>query len=39
MKARTSSKLPSQPEVNPKENASAVTLKSGKQLEPLPTEP
>ena len=33
--AQGSGKLPSQTIVNPKENASVITLRSGKQLEPL----
>ncbi|WP_216668092.1 hypothetical protein, partial [Proteus mirabilis] len=40
MEARASGKLPSQPEINPKENVSVMTLRSGKQLEhPLSTPP
>ncbi|KAH9792667.1 hypothetical protein KPL71_004223 [Citrus sinensis] len=39
IEARTSGKLPSQPEINPKENASAMSLRSGKQLEPLLAKP
>ncbi|KAH9734147.1 hypothetical protein KPL71_017278 [Citrus sinensis] len=39
IEARTSGKLPSQPEINPKEYASAMSLKSGKQLEPLLAKP
>ena len=35
LSAQGSGKLPSQTIVNPKENASVITLKSGKQLEPL----
>ncbi|XP_062103930.1 uncharacterized protein LOC133815059 [Humulus lupulus] len=34
LEAHLSNKLPSQPEMNPKENASAVTLRSGKQYDP-----
>ncbi|XP_062114092.1 uncharacterized protein LOC133825120 [Humulus lupulus] len=34
LEANLSNKLPSQPEMNPKENASAVTLQSGKQYDP-----
>ncbi|XP_062085797.1 uncharacterized protein LOC133791906 [Humulus lupulus] len=34
LEAYQSNKLPSQPEMNPKENASAVTLRSGKQYDP-----
>ncbi|XP_021745351.1 uncharacterized protein LOC110711280 [Chenopodium quinoa] len=33
LQAQNSNKLPSQPERNPKENASAISLRSGKQLE------
>ncbi|XP_021764024.1 uncharacterized protein LOC110728690 [Chenopodium quinoa] len=33
LQAQNSNKLPSQPEKNPKENASAISLRSGKQLE------
>ena len=39
IEGRTSGKLPSQPEINPKENASAMSLRSGKQLEPLLAKP
>ena len=39
IEARTSGKLPSQPEINPKENASAMSLRSGKQLESLLVKP
>ncbi|KAH9718388.1 hypothetical protein KPL71_022206 [Citrus sinensis] len=39
IEARTLGKLPSQPEINPKENASAMSLRSGKQLEPLLAKP
>ncbi|KAH9769622.1 hypothetical protein KPL71_012085 [Citrus sinensis] len=39
IEGRTSGKLPSQPEINPKENASAMSLSSGKQLEPLSAKP
>ena len=35
LSAQGSGKLPSQTIVNPKENASVITLKSGKQLEPV----
>ncbi|XP_031131881.1 uncharacterized protein LOC116033267 [Ipomoea triloba] len=41
LEAQASRKLPSQTEVNPKENVSAITLRSGKQLQPespLPVE-
>ncbi|XP_062088503.1 uncharacterized protein LOC133795067 [Humulus lupulus] len=34
LEAHLSNKLPSQPEMNPKENASAVTLRSGTQYDP-----
>ncbi|XP_052299681.1 uncharacterized protein LOC107176621 [Citrus sinensis] len=37
IEGRTSGKLPSQPKINPKENASSMSLRSGKQLEPLLT--
>ncbi|XP_021775751.1 uncharacterized protein LOC110739607 [Chenopodium quinoa] len=36
LQAQNSNKLPSQPKRNPKENASAISLRSGKQLE-VPT--
>ena len=37
IKAHGSSKLPSQPLINPRENASAITLRSGRTLdEPIP---
>ncbi|KAH9680148.1 hypothetical protein KPL71_026438 [Citrus sinensis] len=39
IEGRTSGKLPSQPEINPKENASAMSLRNGKQLEPLLAKP
>ncbi|KAH9752794.1 hypothetical protein KPL71_014847 [Citrus sinensis] len=39
IEGRTSGKLPSQPEINPKESASAMSLRSGKQLEPLLAKP
>ncbi|KAH9686136.1 hypothetical protein KPL70_014249 [Citrus sinensis] len=39
IEARTLGKLPSQPEINPKENDSAMSLRSGKQLEPLLAKP
>ncbi|KAH9802719.1 hypothetical protein KPL71_001504 [Citrus sinensis] len=39
IEGRTLGKLPSQPEINPKENASAMSLRSGKQLEPLLAKP
>ena len=39
IEGRTSGKLPSQPEINPKENARAMSLRSGKQLEPLLAKP
>ncbi|KAH9716650.1 hypothetical protein KPL71_021531 [Citrus sinensis] len=39
MEARTSGKLLSQPEINPKENASAMSLRNEKQLEPLLAKP
>ena len=39
IEARTSGKLPSQPEINPKENASAMSLRNEKQLEPLLAKP
>ena len=35
LQSRDSGKLPSQTIVNPRENANAITLRSGKQLETL----
>ena len=39
IKAQGSGKLPSQTIMNPKENASVITLRSGKQLEEVSSKP
>ncbi|XP_010247614.1 PREDICTED: uncharacterized protein LOC104590597 [Nelumbo nucifera] len=39
LEAQNSGKLPSQTVVNPKESASAMVLRSGKELQPQPTSP